>query len=309
MNEVKTFEEIRRKHLSLLKAREEGKKDLLDDARAFVEEIGRAGAQIATLERRLHLLDILNYWLSYISGQTGELLRVDLQPAAILSRDKKAKSSDSCLSPLVLPLLLLCGIVMLLSSPLQTPTPTPLIIVGPPSFPGWTWESCTNEGWIAQTYSDSQGIESVAGFGGVALTGSCSLKLNTRLQARHPNFSKGEAYIELSAPWSFDGVTISCWVYVPDNATGPQSSSNGAQLFVKDASYKNEYGGWVNLNQSGWNRVTLTPTTSTPPNGGYKDTGFNPNAVLIIGVKIATNKQSPADYSYNGPFYVDDCTW
>jgi hypothetical protein len=177
-----------------------------------------------------------------------------------------------------------------------------------PLPPDYDWESCTAEGGVAQTYEDSQGIESVEGSSDAAKTGNCSLRLNARLQAQHSNFSKGEAYVQLPAPVALNGVELECWVYVPNpDATGPEGAPNGAQLFVKDVSFKSEYGSWVNLAQIGWIRVTLMPTTAAPY-GGYMDRGFDPNAVLILGVKIGTNDQADPDYSYGGPFYVDSCT-
>lgn len=192
--------------------------------------------------------------------------------------------------------------------PVPTDTPSPQ-----PSALGSDWESCTAEEWVAQTWEDSQGIESVEGSNEIANTGSCSLKLNARLQAGHSNYSKGETYIELPEPVSLIDRTISCWVYVPnENATGSQSAYNGAQVFVKDAnpsSSKSEYGAWFNLEQVGWIKISLVPSTSTPSGGGYMDTGFDPNIIRIIGVKIAVNDQAPTTYSYNETFYVDSCSW
>lgn len=195
-------------------------------------------------------------------------------------------------------------------TPSSTPTSTPVVIAPSPSpAPRYDWESCTDEGWIAQTWVDSQGIESVAGSGEVAKTGACSLKLNARLQAGHENYSKGETYVQLPEPVSLAGKTITCWVYVPnDDATGPHDAYNGAQILVKDASWRNEYGSWLNLKDVGWVQVTLAPTTSLPP-GGHMDPGFDPNVIIIVGVKIGTNSFAPSSYSYSGPFYVDSCTW
>ena len=181
-----------------------------------------------------------------------------------------------------------------------TESPTPVS--------SYDWESCMAEGWEAQTWQDSQGVESVTGSLDVAKTGKCSLRLNARLQAGHENYSKGETLIDLPGPVSLAGKTISCWVYVPDNsATGPKGAYNGAQIFVKDGTH-NEYGSWLNLENVGWVQVTLAPTTSAPRDG-YMEPGFDPNTVKTIGVKIATNEKADSSYAYKGPFYVDTCTW
>ena len=198
--------------------------------------------------------------------------------------------------------------------PEMPPTPTgfsiPLDTSSSRSLPqSYHWENCTSEAWVAQTFQDSQGIVSVEGSGDFALSGSCSLKLNAHLQGQHSGLSKGETFINQSRPFAFTGETITCWVYVPNNeAQGPSESPNGLQIFVKDSNFRSQYGAWHNLDQTGWISVSLTPSTVRPA-GGYIDTGFDPGDVIIIGVKIGTGGETSGDYSYSGPFYIDNCTW
>jgi hypothetical protein len=194
-------------------------------------------------------------------------------------------------------------------TPSPSPTPRPVATTpSPPPVSHYDWESCTDEGWVAQTWEDSQGIESVSGSNDVSKTGKCSLRLNARLRSNDPNYSKGETFIELPRPVSLVGSTISCWVYVPDDkARGPQNAWNGAQILARDVGDKNEYGSWLNLENVGWVQVLLAPTTS-PPRDGHMDPGFDPNTIKIVGVKIGTNTRAPA-YAYSGSFYIDSCTW
>lgn len=210
---------------------------------------------------------------------------------------------------------------MLTSTVINTPTPMTQYVVSPepihtlPADLGpdrvHDFESCTTEGWMAETFDDSQGIESVVASGDAAM-GSCSLQLNAQLQAQHGNFSKGEAFIELSDPFNFTGETITCFVYAPnEEAKGPANSPNGAQLFVKngeDEGFSSEYSSWFNLDQGGWIEIRLTPSNSAPP-GGFMSEDFNPSNVVKIGVKIGTGGQTSSEYSYNGPFYLDNCSW
>jgi hypothetical protein len=196
----------------------------------------------------------------------------------------------------------------------ETPTlmpPQPTATRQPaPSFPAlsFDWNDCTTQGWVAQTYVDSQGITGVAGSGEVARSGACSLRLDARLVSQHDNYSKGETYVQLPAPIVFSGQTISCWVYAPsEQSSGSPESLNGAQVFVKDSAFESEYGSWFNLSP-GWNKIDLMPSRTTPENGGFKSPDFDPGDVLLVGVKIGTGGQAPGDYVYDGPLFVDDCS-
>jgi len=330
------FEALVTRHEELLELQKE--QDIAEKAQIYIEQVIAASSQIAAPHKRDQLRANLRYWAGYVYDKKGVYPSIELAPPSRLAsrnwRLRKTVTRAFLTVILLMLILTLLGVgvsirqfllvsVLPTYTPTLTPSPppteTPTVTVMPtptatatPSpmvFPGYDWESCNTEGAVVQTYEDSQGIESVESSDKIARTGSCSLKLNARLHAHHPNFSKGEVYVQLPTPVDLQDVKIDCWVYVPNpSATGPKDAPNGAQLFVKDLSFKSEYGSWVNLVHPGWFRVTLTPGTSAPLFGGYMDFGFDPSAVLILGVKIGTNDQADASYSYIESFYVDSCT-
>jgi hypothetical protein len=199
--------------------------------------------------------------------------------------------------------------------PTETPTPTPTPAC-PPDRSTYGFESA-GVIWVAQTYWDSQAITAVAQSERMMAKFGCySLALVVDLVGGDDNKSKGEAYVDMrffppagvEAPVNLEGVPITIWVYVPGGAAGDPSKSNGAQLFVKDQNWKSEYGTWFNLvgYTDRWVPLWLTPSRQEPPMG-YKDEGFDPSGIIVVGVKISAGNNSTA--TYNGPIYVDGVDW
>ena len=171
--------------------------------------------------------------------------------------------------------------------------------------------------WVVQTFGDSQAVNALARSDkGFAKFGCYSLRLAVDLVGGDENKSKGEAYVDMrffpptgmEAPLNLEGVPITVWVYVPGSAAGDPSKPNGVQVFVKDKNWKNEYGTWLDLPNytDKWIPITLTPSRQQPPMG-YMDEGFDPSAIIAVGVKIGAG--TPSTATYQGPIYVDGVNW
>ncbi len=157
----------------------------------------------------------------------------------------------------------------------------------------------------------------------MAKFGCYSLRLEVDLKGGDENKSKGEAYVELSkfpppgltAPINMDAVEITVWVYVPGGAIGELDKPNGMQIFVKDnhsvdnqSKPRSFYGLWFDLPgyNDKWVPIRMQVGRRELPKG-YIDPGFDPNNVLVIGVKIGAGGGSKA--TYRGPIYVDAVNW
>lgn len=124
---------------------------------------------------------------------------------------------------------------------------------------------------------------------------------------------KGEAFVYLSghapsgmdAPVNLEGVTLRCWIYAPWFSAGDLNHPNGLQIFVKDENWRSEYDTWVNIEEGQWNEVTLTPSRQTP-HWGFKDAGFDPTHIIMIGVKVGAGSGSRDQF--DGAFYLDTFT-
>lgn len=148
-----------------------------------------------------------------------------------------------------------------------------LVISSPAQAWQYTFEAGT-EGWTPETYSDSQAISSIEQSSLQAKEGSYSLRMNANLIGGHTNYSKGEAHVGIETQ-NLSGVPITAWVYCPTGSRGDPSKPNGVQLFVKDSSWKSEYGTWRYITENAWFQISLTPSTTTPP-GGWMAPGFDP---------------------------------
>ena len=180
-------------------------------------------------------------------------------------------------------------------SPSPTPTPTPIISI--------------EAGWEYQTYVDSQGITAVH-----PDPEEDQLVPQAHLIDGHPNYSKGEIYLDLRSadvpdlqgkvPINMVGKEISALVKVPTDFVGDPSHPNGVQVFAKDSDWKSQYGPWKNIQRANtWITVTLSPTKEKIPMG-YTDKGFDPTDIIMIGVKFGMGTGSNA--KYDGPLYVKD---
>ncbi|MDP2942028.1 MAG: hypothetical protein Q8O36_00725, partial [Candidatus Omnitrophota bacterium] len=166
------------------------------------------------------------------------------------------------------------------------------------------------QGWTYSTYQYGLAVTSVQQSATRAALGTYSLQLNTNLIGGSQTNSNGEAYVDMrytppsgvSAPVNLNGVPVTIWVYCPTGSRGDNNNPNGIQIFVKDETWKSEYSTWVNIFENVWFKVTLIPSTTAPQNG-WMDAGFDPTKIISVGVKIGAGTGSTA--TYNGPIYAD----
>jgi len=127
------------------------------------------------------------------------------------------------------------------------------------------------------------------------------------------NRSQGEAFVNVanhplsgfSAPLNLTCKPLSCWIYVPTCGLGDPASPNLIQLFVKDESGQSEYGTPTQVVRNQWFEISLRPST-LEPDDGHKDTGFNPGAIDLIGIRFMAGSEGA---TYRGKVYVDACGW
>lgn len=170
------------------------------------------------------------------------------------------------------------------------------------------------EGWQAQRYSGIRAARSVRLSHETAHTGRGSLAIDLGLNGKVESLRQGEVFVDLryyppdnvEAPVNLQGRAVTAWVFAPAGLQGPAPNPNGFRLFVKDRHWHSEYGPWTHVRPGHWNRLTLVPSTSTPITG-YKDAGFEPQQIVMLGVSVATGRGSAARYV--GPMFLDDVTW
>jgi hypothetical protein len=209
-----------------------------------------------------------------------------------------------------------------LPTPTPTYTPTPTSTLRPQPAKRFSFEPGTM-GWLPQGgVEDTQAVTDVAQSTIRAWSGWASLVLEVNLiGGDHPTNSKGEAFVDMRynlptgtttpAPYDLTGTTITCWVYAPPGSAGDANSPNGFQVFVKDKSFKSEYGTWENIapeREGTWFQISLTSGTQVPP-GGYMDPEFDPTRIVLLGVKIGAGGKSTDQMRYTGPVYIDACDW
>ena len=182
----------------------------------------------------------------------------------------------------------------------------------------YDFESDT-QGWVYQTWTDSQACTAVAQSSTQAKFGSNSLEMTMDLVGSDPeeHKAKGEAYVDMiddplegiTAPVDLDGIEVSVWVYCPAGSSGDTSAPNGLQILFKDSNWANRYSTWVNLtsgDEDTWIKITDTPSTSTPTEG-FQDDDFDPTQIRRVGVKMGAGTGSTATYS--GSIYIDGFDW
>lgn len=193
-------------------------------------------------------------------------------------------------------------------------------------------------GWYSQDWVDSMACTGVGQSDLYFKDGRHSLVCDMNLIGGDPNFSKGEALVDLqyqaerqlvlpsgitaeSIPLNLEGHTITIWVYAPKGSRGYRDMPNGFQVFVKDVLNKGEYGIWHNIVpeneyigqrnaviEEQWSPVTLTVSPeSTAPRGFWVAKGFDPTQIIIIGLKMGAADGSAAQYQ--GPIYIDAVDW
>jgi hypothetical protein len=160
--------------------------------------------------------------------------------------------------------------------------------------------------WQAQTHPDSQGITAV-------VYGSDQLTLQASLISQDENYSKGEVFLDLRSftqtatyvPRDMSDTTLMARVTVPNDFAGLPSCPNGIQVTVKDDQWRSQYSAWVNVASGGTYIISYSPTVQTIP-GGYTENGFDPDRIIMVGVKVAMN--DTCSDNYDGELYVESVT-
>lgn len=185
-----------------------------------------------------------------------------------------------------------------------------LLLIGQTAVFGATlydFESGT-QGWVYQTYTDSQGITGVVQSTppNPAKAGTYSLKGTAHLIGSDPgnNYTKGETYVELAGTMNLVGLPASVWVYAPTGLGGTTNLPNGWQMFFKDSSWRNWYGPWNDIgptNENVWKQLSVTLGSTA---AAWEDAGFDYTQIKRMGVKIGIGGGSTL--TYDGPLYVDE---
>jgi hypothetical protein len=192
-------------------------------------------------------------------------------------------------------------------------------------------------GWVAQDYVNAQGATDIRINRRIRRLGANSLEISLDLKGataanplRHPTHNAGEVYvnllqsppdnldIQINGPINLEGKQIGCWVYVPQDvgASGEAHRPNGVQLFAKSVTRTNtgkemwcsKYGSWNDLSgrEGRWFPIFLR-IDKNESYGGYMQSCFNPQRIVIIGVKFAIGDSSRTNYQ--GPAYIDAVDW
>jgi hypothetical protein len=169
-------------------------------------------------------------------------------------------------------------------------------------------------GWTAQDDGKSRACVQVQWSDDKAKDGKYSLKCIMDLLGGDPQKSEGEAWIDMrvnppsgkTVPADFTNVLVTAWVYAPPGSRGWGMKPNGFQLFVKDDHWNSEYGKWYDVIAGEWMKVTLVVSSSTPQDG-FMDQGFDPSHIIAVGVKMGTGHGSREEF--RGDIYIDSIDW
>jgi hypothetical protein len=169
-------------------------------------------------------------------------------------------------------------------------------------------------GWEAQKEGDSRACVEVSYSDEMAGEGKHSLKVQMELDGENELKRNGEAWVNMlkmqpgreQAPVNLRDRTVTAWVYGPPGSQGDRSRPNGFQIFVKDKSWKVEYGSWKNVEEGRWVKLSLNVSASSP-SGGFVEPGFDPGQIIAIGIRMGVGGSSIAEYK--GAIYVDAVDW
>ncbi|MBU1075918.1 MAG: hypothetical protein KKH98_01410 [Spirochaetes bacterium] len=184
----------------------------------------------------------------------------------------------------------------------------------------YNFESGLADGWIQSTFFDSRSISGVSASGVTSAVGDYSLCAAAHLVSGSDTLSKGEVYVDmrkykpfgvLNIPLNLNSKTISVWTYVPGALSGPSTAPNGIQVFVKDINYNNWYSSFYKIGTpvatNSWYKIEALLSTAAG-NYGFKDEKFDPEKIIIIGVKIGV-ADSSSNVNVNSQFYIDAISW
>ncbi len=106
-------------------------------------------------------------------------------------------------------------------------------------------------------------------------------------------------------PYNLSGKRVSCFVFLPSRLATEDNHQTYIRIFVKDTKFANDFSTAVNIDPSVTNRwIQLSFIVGAE--SGNADRSFDPTRVNAIGIRIETPDGSTM--SYNGTFYIDDCS-
>lgn len=184
----------------------------------------------------------------------------------------------------------------------------------------YNFESGLTDGWCPSGDSDSKSIKECYAVSTTSAAGNYSLQMSTKLISQSDDYSQGEIYVDMrkyrpfgvsKVPLDLNKKTVSLWLYIPGELSGPGTAPNGMQFFVRDKDYKNWYSIWKNIGSpvatNTWYKLDVKISTAS---GDYAlmDSDFDPQNIIIIGVKMATSASS-SNVNAENSFYIDAITW
>lgn len=164
------------------------------------------------------------------------------------------------------------------------------------------------QGWVAQTYEDSQAITTVEQETSKAKYGVASLICTVDLKEyNHPNKAKGETFVDLQTSQNMSNATATLWVWILQDAVGDPSHPNFIQVFFKDTDWKSKYSSHRNIGTDIPTNKWVKITVNTETEQWAVDTGANLSQIRLVGVKIGTGDQSTTTFS--GYIWIDSVNW
>jgi hypothetical protein len=183
--------------------------------------------------------------------------------------------------------------------------------------------------WTPQTYTNSQGVTSVNISLAPVTAWNNSLQVHCNLVAGDSHLSKGEVFLDAAGAddKAADGVSVDfqnmqgkqiqadIYAYTGsgeciDTSILANYGSNGIQLFVKDVYSRSQYGGWFNISEGGTGfTVSMTVDTSCSAPGCFTDSGFDPTAVAMVGVKIGLADPAPLNACSSSGNWLNNYFW
>jgi hypothetical protein len=94
-----------------------------------------------------------------------------------------------------------------------------------------------------------------------------------------------------------EGKDMAFYIYLPA-AAGPGWT---ARVYVKDSSWRNEWAAMSPISQGAWQRVALNVSSTVTPPGGFRDGGFNANAIRMLILDISP----PSGSTFSGTVHID----
>ena len=199
-------------------------------------------------------------------------------------------------------------------TPTDTPTntPTDIVLSTASATIGYNFET------DIQNWNTSEGSYKLANLDTtteIVYSGNQSLRLTTELSANKEDVyrhTEVTAYfnnaipegMDFPGPYNLMGKQVSCFVYVPSGLLSEGNPQAHVRIFVKDNSFRNQFGDAVDILESNverWFQLTLTVGID-----GGLDSGFDPKLTNTLGIRL--DLQNSSTFSYTGPIYIDECS-